>query len=174
MRAEKSQGPSSDVSTLEQDYISLVGHFSRIVRDPLLAEDLVHDAVVAALAKLRSQQIADPTRITGFVYRVAQNLLRNHRRRHCNRNDFRATDCDLDALAADEDLLHLLVTRDAALRMRRVIDNLPNARDRELMRRFYLEEEDKDSICADLKLTAPHFDRVLSRARQRLRVMLTD
>ena len=42
-------------------------------------------------------------------------------------------------------------------------------RDREILRRFYVEEEDKDSICKDLKIDGTHFNRVLFRAKARFR-----
>jgi RNA polymerase sigma-70 factor (ECF subfamily) len=35
--------------------------------------------------------------------------------------------------------------------------------------RFYVVEDDKDRICADLGLTSLHFNRVLHRARERYR-----
>ncbi len=40
------------------------------------------------------------------------------------------------------------------------------------MKRLYLVEEAKDEICRSLGLTPLHFDRVIHRARQRLRVLL--
>ena len=42
-------------------------------------------------------------------------------------------------------------------------------RDREILFRFYLAEDDKERICRDLGLTAVHFNRVLFRARERFR-----
>jgi RNA polymerase sigma-70 factor (ECF subfamily) len=40
-------------------------------------------------------------------------------------------------------------------------------RDKVLMLRFYIKEEPKEVICADLGLTSAQFDRVLHRARNR-------
>ncbi len=62
-------------------------------------------------------------------------------------------------------MLHL---EDSAI-IRQVIQELPSERDRQVLRRFYLEEDDKDAICADLNLTSLHFNRVLHRARERFR-----
>ena len=50
---------------------------------------------------------------------------------------------------------------------------MDSQRDRTLLVRFYLDEEEKESICQDLRLDARQFDRVLHRARQRLRQVLT-
>ena len=48
----------------------------------------------------------------------------------------------------------------------------PRARDREILVRFYLQEEEKDAICRDLALEADQFDKVLHRARARLKELL--
>jgi RNA polymerase sigma-70 factor (ECF subfamily) len=53
-----------------------------------------------------------------------------------------------------------------------VLEALPVTRDREIVKRFYLDEEDKERICGELGLSPVHFDRVIFRARQRMRAML--
>jgi RNA polymerase sigma-70 factor (ECF subfamily) len=53
-----------------------------------------------------------------------------------------------------------------------VIASMGTPRDRLILTRFYLEEEDKDSICRDLSLDALQFDKVLHRARGRLKSLL--
>jgi hypothetical protein len=50
--------------------------------------------------------------------------------------------------------------------------SLPTSRDREILIRFYLDEEDKDSICSSLRLSEAHFTRVIFRARNRFRELL--
>jgi len=42
-------------------------------------------------------------------------------------------------------------------------------RDRDILQRHYLGDEDKGLICEALELTSAHFDRVLCRARQCLK-----
>ncbi|MCP4664535.1 MAG: hypothetical protein GY856_54820 [bacterium] len=46
---------------------------------------------------------------------------------------------------------------------------MPTERDREVLSRFYLAEEDKEQICCDLGLAGEHFKRVLFRARRRFK-----
>ncbi len=41
-----------------------------------------------------------------------------------------------------------------------------------MLYRYYLAEEDKAAICADLGLSSLHFNRVLWRARQRFKKLL--
>jgi RNA polymerase sigma-70 factor (ECF subfamily) len=59
-----------------------------------------------------------------------------------------------------------------ALRVKRILQQLPTPRDREILMRFYLQEEEKDAICRDLRLEADQFDKVLHRARARLKELL--
>lgn len=53
--------------------------------------------------------------------------------------------------------------------MRQVIQELGTSRDRDILLRFYIAEEDKDRISADFGLSSLQFNRVLHRARQRYR-----
>ena len=55
-----------------------------------------------------------------------------------------------------------------------VVESLPTPRDREIVRRFYLDEEEKEAICRDLGLSPLHFDKVIFRARQRMRKLLEE
>lgn len=50
-----------------------------------------------------------------------------------------------------------------------VINELRIERDRELLRRYYIAEEDKDRICAALSLTRAQFNNVISRAKARFK-----
>lgn len=59
-----------------------------------------------------------------------------------------------------------------ALKVRELISDMSSRRDRLLLVRFYLDEEDKDSICRDLQMKPDQFDKVLHRARTRLRKLL--
>ena len=47
-------------------------------------------------------------------------------------------------------------------------------RDRELLRRYYVYDEDKDRICDELEIDRSHFNRVLFRAKERFRKCLQE
>ena len=53
-----------------------------------------------------------------------------------------------------------------------LLDELPTERDREILVRFYLDGTDKQQLCQELGLSPKHFDRVLMRARSRLRTII--
>ena len=56
--------------------------------------------------------------------------------------------------------------------VREAMAELRQPRDRQLLRRFYLGEEDKADLCQEYGVTPAHFDRVLYRARQRFGELL--
>ena len=55
---------------------------------------------------------------------------------------------------------------------RKMLEEMPAARDRDLLVRFYLNDEAKEQICQDLRLSTEHFNRVIFRARNRFRELL--
>jgi len=77
-------------------------------------------------------------------------------------------------VAPDEGPLTGLLARENAALVRQVLAELGNERDRQILLRFYLAEEDKERIAGDLALTGLQFNRVLHRARQRYKELLTE
>ena len=53
--------------------------------------------------------------------------------------------------------------------MQQVLSELSTPRDRLILFRYYIAEDDRDAICADLGISRVHFNRVLFRARERFR-----
>lgn len=140
----------------------------RKAQDPQLAADLLNDAVLTTLEHVNSGRVTDPSHIGGYVFQVALNLLKNHRRKFAERSDRRveANEATL-AEASPSDAIE----NDWADRVRKMLEELPTARDRILLKRFYLDEDDKDDICRDLNLSPIHFDKIMFRARQRIRAL---
>jgi RNA polymerase sigma-70 factor (ECF subfamily) len=144
----------------------------RRIGDAALAHDILSDAIETTVRKLNAGQIRRPDEAAGYVYQVAMNLLRNHRRNAGNRPDRRADPAQLDSLPAQARQAEETLDRRIADRVRAIIEQLPTPRDREIVKRFYFDEDDKDAICRDLDLSPLHFDKVIFRARQRLRSLL--
>jgi RNA polymerase sigma-70 factor, ECF subfamily len=134
------------------------------------AEDLCQDTLRIAIDSIRRGEIVDPDRLSGFVCGIARNLVLNFARRAARRE--MTTDdhelCSLSPVSAPPQLDELLRAEQIRA-VRRVLEELPGDRDRELLYRFYIVEEDKESICSDLGLSSLHFNRVLFRARERYR-----
>jgi len=154
---------------LAAEYQGLLALLRRKTRDPQVAADILNDALVTTLANFDAGRIGDPTHICGYVFQVAMNLLRNHRRKFSERGSAHVEATD-DSLVSAATLDH--VEENWAQKVRLIIDELPTPRDRALVKRFYLNEEEKDSLCSELELSPLQFDKILFRARKRMQSLL--
>lgn len=155
---------------LVRAYPGLTTLLFRHTQDRQLAADILQDAIVTTLAKLDDGVITPSPRIAGYVFRAALNHLRNHRRRerlwggNSEVNDIVASD-----VASPVDDSQRVAN---AQLIRRVLQGLGSARDRQVLVRFYLQDHDKLDICAELGISELEFNRVVFRARERLRRLL--
>lgn len=164
--------PVSQLSAVYRDYPGLRALILRRVRDPEVAADILQDAAVTTLEKLRNGEIAHPENLGGYLYRVAINHLRNHRRKD---HTAQSSAEGLEELRAedegDPEWEHVGRPQWAEA-ARRMLEGMPATRDRELLVRFYLNDEAKDTLCHELRLSSEHFNRVIFRARNRFRELL--
>jgi RNA polymerase sigma-70 factor (ECF subfamily) len=162
--------PIPHLAAVYRDYPGLRSLILRRVRDPDVAADILQDAAVTTLEKLRKGEIAQPENIGGYLYRVALNHLRNYRRR--DRSAMSSAELLDELPSSEDDPDWARVGRPQwAAAARRMLDEMV-ARDREILVRFYLEDEDREQICRDLRLSEEHFNRVIFRARNRFRQLL--
>lgn len=163
--------PVAHLVSVYRDFPGLRALILRRVRDPELAADILQDAAVTTLQKLRNGEIANPENVGGYLYRVALNHLRNHRRRDRTAQSSPEGLGELACVDDDPDWQQVWRPQwsEAA---RRMLEEMPVARDREVLIRFYLNDEGKERICRELQLTDQHFNRVIFRARIRFRELL--
>ena len=144
----------------------------RHTRDPELALDLCQDTFRIAIEKLRGASLDEPERLAAYLRGVAMNLAIADRRKSARR----ATTADSEAVeaAADHRVGPLSdVSREQVGRaVRRLLDELRTPRDREILLRLYIHDEDKEAICRSLGVDSIHFNRVLFRAKQRFKELL--
>jgi RNA polymerase sigma-70 factor (ECF subfamily) len=172
--ASLSDSRRSIVLLMEANYAVLLRLVRRRLHDRELAADLVNEAVAICLEHLRTGKLVKVDQgIAGYVFKVSMNLLRNYLRNKNNATEARADSSALESLAvppqrddSDDQRLRQLT--------REMLESLTMPRDRAIVERFYLDEEDKESICRDLGVTSPQFNLVISRARQRMRRLLED
>jgi RNA polymerase sigma-70 factor (ECF subfamily) len=159
-------------SLIAREYFGLRLLIARRTGDQHVAADLLNDAVCTTWEKWLAGKIARPEQIAGYIFQVAMNLLRNRRRAMAERPEKRADAEVLESLAATDPVSLQQVEENLAARVKEIIRGMGSQRDRTILVRFYLNEEDKETICRDLKLTPMQFARVLHRARGRLRQLL--
>lgn len=145
----------------------------REVVDPTLAEDLCNETFRIVLERLRRQPLEDSTKLAAYLAQTARNLATADRRKAARRQTFTGEQHNIDDFADEgSDPSVAFESQNHANAIRKVLEEMPNVRDRLLLVRFYLNDENKADICRDLNLTEEHFNRVIFRARERFRVLL--
>jgi len=171
---EHASSAQPDVAALiKEHYYGLQLLLLKKTRNPETAADILNGAIAKTLEHLQANRIANPELIAGWVYRVALNDLRNHRRNMNTRGGINDAEEVLGAIAGEGDASDGVMESKLASLVRQIIEQLPTERDRLIIKRFYLDEADKEVICREQNnLSSLHFDRVIHRARQRMKELL--
>jgi RNA polymerase sigma-70 factor, ECF subfamily len=139
-----------------------------------LLEDLTQETLLVVIQRLRGAGIEEPDKLAAFAAQTARNLAIASQRKV----ERQRTDLDSDATERNADPSRgvdaLAEDVEAALAVRALLRELPQARDRLMLKRFYLDDHDKEAICQEMKLTEAAFNQALSRARRRFRQILEE
>lgn len=156
----------------------LVEHFQRVVRalvrrhcriGETQTEDICQDVLWRLIQRLRSGAIEQPSAVPGYLHTMIRHACAAHYRDP-------SPSAPLDSVAEPVDPdpgpdRHIEALQVAA-RVRALMETLPVARDRELLRQFYLQDKTQAEVCAALQIEEEHFRRVAHRARSRLRELV--
>ena len=139
------------------------------------AEDLTQETLQVVVERVRARTIDDPRKVFAFAAATARNMALNAARKMLRQQT--VVDSDLvDELAQNLETepsdMSEADDRQLAQAVMALLDELPTERDREVLVRFYLDGTDKQQLCRELGLSPKHFDRVLMRARTRLRTII--
>ena len=141
----------------------------REVHDTVDVEDLHQEGFRIVLEKIRRGDVREPERLSGFVCGVARNLVIDYFRRAARHENNAEIKEAVSIPHPAPDQLQELLRKEKADLVRQVLKEMSNERDIQALYRFYIADDDKEQICADLGLTSLHFNRVLHRARERFR-----
>lgn len=171
------QGIRAGDSRAEEELVARFGEglsflLRRWTRDRATAEDLYQETFRLALEKIRQGEVREPEKLAGFLRSLAKNLSLYHYRRGSLREvreeDLETVATHVSDPASGEPLGRLLASEKAAL-VRQVLAELASDRDRQVLFRFYIAEEDKEHLRSDLGLSGPELNMILFRARRRFR-----
>lgn len=140
----------------------------RRIADQELARDVFQETFMVVLSRLRIEALDSPERLPAFVHQTAANLAVGAFRREARRRTSPDTE-SLEQIADPGNPYLALSDAQQRTAIHRLIAEMTVPRDRQLLLRYYLDEADKATLCAELDLAPEHFDRVLYRARNRLR-----
>lgn len=137
----------------------------RIANNTSMVEDFSQDTFLTVIRKIRNGDLRQAESLGSFVAAVARNhaleQMRVIRRRASEDMEHAEQVPD-----TSPDPLEKLQRSAQITELREVMGELI-PRYRELLLRFYISEDPKEEICADLGLTSEQFDGVLHRARKR-------
>ena len=144
----------------------------RKTRGSNLAEDFLQETWAIALVKIRDNGLDNPERLAGYLCGIANNLALGEKRR-VNRQRT-SVNSEIVALIPDESSnpFRHVSRAEVCKQVRGLLENLTKERDREILERFYVREQDKESICKRLDVGADHCNGVPYRARQRLKSVI--
>ena len=136
------------------------------------AADLSQQCLLLLLLKLRKGGLDNLATLPGYLRAIAMNRIRQSRR-----DFYLHTPAEQISDPADLSLgaTIIVLEREELNRLvRTCLNELSVARDREILVRCYLLEQEKSQICAELQLNSEHYDRVLHRAKTRLRALIDE
>jgi RNA polymerase sigma-70 factor, ECF subfamily len=139
-----------------------------------LLQDLVQETLLVVLQRLRGGGIDEPHKLAAFAAQTARNLAIASLRK----TERQRTDVDSEATERNADpamgLDGQTAEAEAAAAVRLLIRDLPQSRDRLMLKRFYLDDHDRGMICQEFNLNEAAFNQALSRARRRFRQILEE
>ena len=142
------------------------------VGDASVAEDLCQEAFIILLRRLRTEGLSDPGQMNSYLYGIARKLAAREIGNRAKR-DLAVESAFLESRpdpAPDQfdevarTQLHKIVHE--------LFGELRVERDRQILRRVWIYDEDKETICNALDIDSVQFNRVIHRARNRFRELL--
>ena len=135
-------------------------------------EDIVQDTFMLVIGKLKQGLIHNPDAIMAYLRTAAINIGFEYLRK--DQKYISALDQDLINSIEDSkaDILPTIIWDNKLSYVKQAIEGLKKARDREILNSFYFKDQSKKNICEKLQLSVEHFDRVLYRAKERLKKLV--
>jgi len=133
-------------------------------------EDVLQATFATVLPRLRERPIEEPGRLGGAIYGVAKNIrlesLRDQsKHQHEPEEVVRDESPDPEQAASSTETTRIV---------RQLLAELSEERDRQVLIRLYVYQQDKKLICDELNLNQDHLRRVLHRAKRRLKALFLE
>jgi RNA polymerase sigma-70 factor, ECF subfamily len=130
-------------------------------------DDKVHDVFVIITQAICNGDLREPERLMGYVHTVVRRQVASHidRAVYLRRN---RVDVDFQESVSDQrpNPEREAIERENLGLAMRILKSIPK-RDREVLTRFYLNEESAEEICRQMDLTGTQFRLIKSRAKAR-------
>ena len=129
-------------------------------------DDVVNDVLATTVNNIRRGMLTEPTRLAGYVQSIAK-----HKVAHCICERVRSRTSDVsieDVVVVDrrENPEESAISAERFQIVRATLNSL-SSRAREILTRFYVDEQPPEQICAEMRLTETQFRLLKSRAKAR-------
>ena len=154
-----------------------VAYFEQLLRIKLRArtltsdkvEDLRQETFIRVIAALRREGgVRQPERFGAFVNSICNNVLLEHYRSSARNQPMEDVHFEIPDKVLD--LEGMLVTKQAAERVRQILQEMPQ-RDRDVLRAMFLEDKEKDEICREFGVDRDYLRVLLHRAKDKFKAL---
>ena len=133
-------------------------------------DDVRQETLLRVLRNLRNGVIEHPERFGAYVNAVCSNVLLEFFRRDSRWSQFPEEEPEFESSETDGESTMMEEQRRDMVRQA-LAELAP--KDRQLLHRIFLDEEDKDAVCREFNVTREHLRVLLHRARGRLRASMS-
>jgi RNA polymerase sigma-70 factor (ECF subfamily) len=154
-----------------------VGYFTALLRlklrsrlqSPQAAEDVCQETFARVFKALRNPgTLRQPERLGAFVNTVCNNVLFEHYRAS-SRSDSLDEEGQPELPAKGATALDVVAEKQMKVQVRAILMEIP-ARDRKLLQAVFLDERDRDEVCAEFGVDREYLRVLLHRAKQEFKV----
>jgi len=132
-------------------------------------EDLQQETFIRVIAALRRDGgVRQPECFGAFVNSICNNVLLEYYRSSAKIQPMEDVHMEMPDKVLD--LEGMLVTKQSAEQVRRILDAMPK-RDRELLRAIFLEDKEKDRVCRELGVDREYLRVLVHRAKDKFRAL---
>ncbi|HSP69592.1 MAG TPA: sigma-70 family RNA polymerase sigma factor [Bryobacteraceae bacterium] len=170
------------VQRLREEDDATTEHFARYFGDLIrikalsrlrsrhVAEDVQQETLLRVLRNLRRGLIEHPERLGAYVNTVSNHVMQEMFRRESRLGHFPA---DAGEISSGQPSVETGLLEDERRNLvKRALGELAD-KDRELLQRIFLDDDDKDLVCQEFNVTREYLRVLLHRARSRLRTALS-
>ena len=163
---------AGDPST-EEHFVAYFEQLLRIkLRSRMLASDKVEDlrqeTFIRVIAAVRKDGVRQPERFGAFVNSICKNVLLEYYRSAAKDHPVEESHMDIPDKVLD--LEGMLVTKQSAEQVRRILDSMPK-RDRNLLRAIFLEDKEKDAVCREFGVDREYLRVLVYRAKDKFKAL---
>jgi RNA polymerase sigma-70 factor, ECF subfamily len=133
-----------------------------------LVEDIVQETLKRVLITLRSGEIRSPQSFGAYVFGISGNVASEFRREIAKVDQIDPS-C-LDIISPEPDGEQKLVRAQTGEIVRRTLEQM-KPRDMQILIALFIQERDKDEICAEFRITRENLRLILHRAFVRFRIL---